>query len=46
MSNFPIELCFTLKDPINAGDTDKTTYGCRKPSMKCKMFYEKIKETQ
>ena len=72
MSDFPKELCFTLKEPINDGDTDTTTNGCRhsnpdicgsccidgvcaftskdhickKPSMKWKKFYKKIKETQ
>lgn len=29
MSNFPKELRFSLKAPLNNGDTENTTFGCR-----------------
>ncbi len=29
MSSFSKELCFSLKNPLQEGDSEKTTYGCR-----------------
>lgn len=29
MSEFPKELCITLRSPLHKEDTDKQTYGCR-----------------
>lgn len=29
MSDFPKELCFDFNAPLNRGDSESTTYGCR-----------------